>query len=112
LFAIDAYGWTSDSLLNHSTLNHSTTEQEKIMSFVMWLGLGLAAGLVGSRLGNRKADGSLPDIVLGVVGAIAGGWLFYMFGPPAVNGFHLLSLYAAFIGSLAFLLVYRARRLF
>jgi uncharacterized membrane protein YeaQ/YmgE (transglycosylase-associated protein family) len=79
------------------------------MSFVIWIVLGLAAGFIGSRLGKRKGEGILPDIVLGVVGAMAGGWLCYTFG-PAVNGFHLISLYAAFIGSLVFLLAYYAYR--
>ena len=84
------------------------------MSFVSWIVLGLASGLIGSRLGNRKGKGkgSLPDIVLGVVGAVAGGWLCYTFGPAGVNGLNVLSLFAAVIGSLAFLLTYYARRLF
>lgn len=80
------------------------------MAFVIWIVLGLTAGLIGVRLGKRKGDGILPDIVLaevlGVVGVMAGGWLCYTFGPAAVNGIHLFSLYAAFIGSLYFLLAY------
>jgi uncharacterized membrane protein YeaQ/YmgE (transglycosylase-associated protein family) len=88
----------------------STRQEEKIMSFVMWIVLGLAAGFIGGRLGKRKGEGILPDIVLGVVGAMAGGWLYYTFGPAAVNGFHLISLYAAVIGSLVFLLAYYAHR--
>jgi uncharacterized membrane protein YeaQ/YmgE (transglycosylase-associated protein family) len=82
------------------------------MSFVAWIVLGMAAGFIGSQLGNRKEEGILPDIVLGVIGAMAGGWLYYTFGPAGVNGLHLFSLFAAVIGSLASLLSYRARRLF
>ncbi len=78
------------------------------MSFVAWIVLGLAAGLIGSRLGDRSAAGILPGILVGVVGAMAGGWLFYTFGPAGVNGFNLSSLFAAVIGSLAFLLTYYA----
>jgi uncharacterized membrane protein YeaQ/YmgE (transglycosylase-associated protein family) len=81
------------------------------MAFVVWIVLGLAAGFIGSQLGHKRAQSTLPDIVLGVTGAIAGGWLFYTFGPASVNGLHLFSLYAAVIGSLAFLLTYYACRL-
>ena len=88
----------------------STRQEEKIMSFVIWIVLGLAAGFIGGRLEKRKGEGILPDIVLGVVGAVAGGWLCYTFGPVAVNGLHLFSLYAAVIGSLVFLLAYYAYR--
>lgn len=80
------------------------------MAFVAWIVLGLAAGFIGSRLVERRGEGSLPDILLGVVGAMAGGWLFYTFGPAGVNGLNLLSLFAAVIGSLAFLLTYYALR--
>jgi uncharacterized membrane protein YeaQ/YmgE (transglycosylase-associated protein family) len=90
----------------------STRQDEKIMSFVLWIVLGLAAGLIGGRLGKRKGEGILLDVVLGVVGAMAGGWLCYTFGPAAVNGFHIFSLYAAVIGSLVFLLAYYAYRLY
>jgi uncharacterized membrane protein YeaQ/YmgE (transglycosylase-associated protein family) len=52
------------------------------MSFVVWVVLGLTAGFIGSKLVNRSGQGILPDVLLGVVGAVAGGWLFYAFGPP------------------------------
>ena len=80
------------------------------MTVVGWIALGLAAGLIGSGLVERKGDGSLPDILLGVVGAMAGGWLWYTFGPPGVNGLNLVSHFAAVIGSLVFLLTYYAFR--
>ena len=80
------------------------------MTVVGWIALGLAAGLIGSGLVERKADGSLPDILLGVVGAMAGGWLWYTFGPAGVNGLNLVSHFAAVIGSLVFLLTYYAFR--
>ena len=80
------------------------------MTVVGWIALGLAAGLIGRGLVERKGDGSLPDILLGVVGAMAGGWLWYTFGPAGVNGLNLVSHFAAVIGSLVFLLTYYAFR--
>jgi uncharacterized membrane protein YeaQ/YmgE (transglycosylase-associated protein family) len=78
------------------------------MSSVAWIFLGLAAGMTGSRLVERNGQGSLPDVLVGVVGAFAGGWLYHTFGPASVTGFNLISLFAAFICSLAFLLTYYA----
>jgi uncharacterized membrane protein YeaQ/YmgE (transglycosylase-associated protein family) len=76
------------------------------MSFVAWVVLGMAAGFIGGRLADRNAKSTMPDVLLGVVGAVTGGWLFYAFGPPGVNGFHLQSHFAAVFGSLVFLLTY------
>src|SRR6202167_4355563 len=93
--ALDAYGWSSAGLLHPSA-----SEQEAIMSVVAWIALGVAAGVIGRPLEDKSGEGVLPDVLLGVAGAVAGGWLYYTFGPTAVLGFHLLSHFAAFIGSL------------
>ena len=82
------------------------------MSVVAWIALGAAAGLIGRRLADQSGEGVLPDVLLGVAGAITGGWLYYTFGPTAVLGFHLFSHFAAFAGSLAFLLSYYAIKRF
>jgi uncharacterized membrane protein YeaQ/YmgE (transglycosylase-associated protein family) len=88
----------------------SVRKKEETLTFVSWLVLGLAAGFIGSRLVDRKEGGIPPDILLGVIGGMAGGWLFYTFGPAGVNGLNLASLFAAVIGSLTVLLAYYAFR--
>lgn len=103
--SIDAYGWSSDSFFRASI-----RQEEETMAFVVWIVLGLAAGLIGSRIANSRGKSPLPDILLGVAGALTGGWLYYAFGPPGVNGFHLISHFAAFVGSLVFLCTYYAVR--
>ena len=105
--AIDAYGWSSDSLVIQSI-----RQEQKTISFVAWIVLGMTAGVIGSQLVNRRGERILPDILAGVVGALAGGWLFYTFGRASVTGFNLSSLFAAVIGSLVVLLVYYALRRF
>jgi uncharacterized membrane protein YeaQ/YmgE (transglycosylase-associated protein family) len=103
--AIDTYGFSSASFL------HSSIQRDELtMSFVVWVVLGLAAGFIGGRLANRSGKSIMPDVLLGIVGAVTGGWLFYAFGPPGVNGFHLESHFAAVFGSLGFLLTYYALR--
>jgi uncharacterized membrane protein YeaQ/YmgE (transglycosylase-associated protein family) len=78
------------------------------MSFLAWIVLGLLAGFVASKLINKTGEGMLMDILLGIVGAVLGGWLFNRFGMPGVTGLNLYSLLVAVIGAAIFLVVYHA----
>ena len=80
------------------------------MSFIAWIILGLLAGFIGSKLVNRRGEGIFFDILLGVVGAVVGGWLFNRFGAVGVTGLNLYSLLVAVIGAVVVLLVYHALR--
>ncbi len=76
------------------------------MSFAAWIGLGLIAGFVGSRIINRTGDGKLVDIVLGVVGAVLAGWLFKIYGGAGEPGFHISRLIVPVIGAVGCLVIY------
>ncbi len=78
------------------------------MSVLAWIILGLIAGFIGSKIVNKTGEGVVLDIVLGIVGAIIGGWLFSAFGAAGVTGFNLYSLLVAVVGSVLFLVVYHA----
>ena len=78
------------------------------MSFVAWIILGLVAGFVGSKIVNKTGEGLFLDIILGIVGAIVGGWLFSMFGASGVTGLNLYSLAVAVVGAIVVLVVYHA----
>jgi uncharacterized membrane protein YeaQ/YmgE (transglycosylase-associated protein family) len=78
------------------------------MSFVAWIVLGLIAGFIGSKLVNRRGEGMLLDILLGIVGALGGGWLFRIFGAHGVSGINLYSLFVAVVGSVVVLVLYHA----
>ena len=80
------------------------------MSILAWIVLGLIAGFIGSKLVNKSGEGVLLDIVLGIVGAVIGGWVFNFFGAAGVTGLNLYSLLVAVIGSVLFLVVYHALR--
>jgi len=69
------------------------------MSFIAWIVLGLVAGFIASKLVNKTGEGMLIDIVLGIVGAVVGGWLFNAFGMAGVSGLNLYSLLVAIIGA-------------
>jgi len=80
------------------------------MSFLAWIVLGLVAGFIGSKIVNKTGEGILLDIVLGIVGAVVGGWLFNTFGAAGVTGLNLYSLLVAVIGAVVLLVAYHAIR--
>jgi uncharacterized membrane protein YeaQ/YmgE (transglycosylase-associated protein family) len=80
------------------------------MSIVAWIVLGLIAGFIGSKLVNKTGEGFFLDIVLGIVGAVIGGWLFSLFGMQGVTGLNIYSLIVAVIGAVVFLVIYHAIR--
>ncbi len=80
------------------------------MSFLAWIILGLIAGFIGSKIVNKRGEGLLLDIILGVIGAFVGGWLFTMFGAHGVTGLNLYSMLVAVVGAIVVLVVYHAIR--
>ena len=80
------------------------------MSILAWIVLGLIAGFIGSKLVNKAGEGILLDIVLGIVGAVVGGFLFRTFGAHSVTGLNLYSLCVAVVGSVVLLVAYHALR--
>ena len=80
------------------------------MSFIAWIVLGLIAGFIGSKVVNKSGEGFLLDIVLGVVGAVVGGYLFQTFGMAGVSGVNLYSILVAVVGAIVVLVIYHAIR--
>jgi uncharacterized membrane protein YeaQ/YmgE (transglycosylase-associated protein family) len=80
------------------------------MSYLAWIVLGLIAGFIGSKIVNRSGEGLLMDIVLGIIGAVVGGWLAGFFGLAGVSGVNLYSVAIAVGGAVVVLLVYHAIR--
>jgi uncharacterized membrane protein YeaQ/YmgE (transglycosylase-associated protein family) len=79
-----------------------------IMSFIAWIVLGLIAGFIASKIVNKSGEGVLLDIILGVVGAVIGGYLFQTFGMPGVTGVNIYSILVAVVGAIVFLVLYHA----
>jgi uncharacterized membrane protein YeaQ/YmgE (transglycosylase-associated protein family) len=80
------------------------------MSILAWIVLGLIAGFIGSKVVNKSGEGFFLDIILGVVGAIVGGWIFSVFGAHGVTGLNIYSLVVAVIGAIVVLFAYHAIR--
>jgi uncharacterized membrane protein YeaQ/YmgE (transglycosylase-associated protein family) len=81
---------------------------ETPMSIIAWIVLGLIAGFIGSKIVNKRGEGLLRDIILGVIGAVVGGWLFHVFGAAGVTGLNLYSLLVAVVGAIVVLVIYHA----
>ena len=80
------------------------------MSIISWIILGLVAGFLGSKVINKSGEGFFLDILLGIVGAVVGGWVFQYFGSTGVTGLNIYSLSVAFIGSVIVLILYHTIR--
>jgi uncharacterized membrane protein YeaQ/YmgE (transglycosylase-associated protein family) len=76
------------------------------MGILAWLGLGLIAGFIASKIVNHHGSGIIMDIVLGVVGALVGGFVFSFFGAHGVTGFNIYSMLVATVGAVVVLWLY------
>lgn len=82
--------------------------REVSMSIVAWIILGLISGFIASKIVNKRGEGILLDIVLGIAGALFGGWMFAAIGHSGVTGVNLYSIFVSVIGAIVVLVVYHA----
>ncbi len=79
------------------------------MGIILWIVFGALVGWIASAI-MKSNDGVLMDIVIGIVGAVIGGWLMNALGQSGVTGFNLYSLIVAVIGSMVLIAIVRAIR--
>jgi len=73
-----------------------------------WIVLGFLAGaLSGAVVGGRTARGCLPNIVVGILGALVGGWLARQMGFDQISGF-LAAIIVAVGGSIVVRIILEA----
>lgn len=78
------------------------------MSFIAWIVVGIIAGFLARMVIKGEGPGGLfGDLLIGVVGAVIGGWIFNIFGHPGATGINITSIIVAFIGSIILLLILR-----
>ncbi len=78
------------------------------MSIIGWIVLGLIAGFIASKIVNKQGEGFILDVVLGIIGAVVGGYLFSLFGAEGVSGVNIYSMFVAVIGAIVVLWIYHA----
>jgi uncharacterized membrane protein YeaQ/YmgE (transglycosylase-associated protein family) len=81
------------------------------MNILLWIILGALSGWIASIVMKTNAQqGLLMDVVLGIVGAVAGGFIMNFFGQPGVDGFNIYSILVAVIGAIVVLSIGKAAR--
>jgi uncharacterized membrane protein YeaQ/YmgE (transglycosylase-associated protein family) len=78
------------------------------MSIIAWIIMGLVAGFVASKLVDHRGRGFVLDLVLGIVGALVGGFLFRLIGSIGVTGFNLWSVFVSMVGAVILLWISHA----
>jgi len=78
------------------------------MGILAWIVLGGLAGWFASMIaGNNAEQGLLGNIVVGIVGAFIGGFIFSLFGGEGITGFNVWSLVVAVLGATLLLFILR-----
>ncbi|MDZ4731011.1 MAG: GlsB/YeaQ/YmgE family stress response membrane protein [Xanthomonadales bacterium] len=81
------------------------------MGFFAWIVFGLVAGAITKLLmPGKDPGGCIITILIGIAGAMLGGWLGTQLGFGTVTGFNAGSFISAIIGSIILLVLYRMRR--
>lgn len=80
------------------------------MDILTWLIVGLIAGVLASLVMGGTGYGLIGDIVIGIVGAFVGGWLFRTLGVASPLGGIAGTIFVAFVGAVVLLFVIRLVR--
>lgn len=78
------------------------------MSFVSWILVGLLAGWLARWIIKDDRAGCIYTMIVGVIGAVVGGWLMSLIDEDGVGDFSLRSIGVAALGAVVFLLVLQA----
>lgn len=79
------------------------------MGLILWIVFGAIAGWIASLL-MKSEGGLLWDILVGIVGAVVGGFVMSLLGQGGVGGFNLYSFLVAILGACIFIAILRALR--
>ncbi len=78
------------------------------MSWFAYIVVGIIAGFLAKMVIKGEGPGGIfGDMIIGIAGAVIGGWLFNMFGHPGATGINIVSIIVAFIGAVILLLILR-----
>lgn len=98
--------------MNHKVARYSVIKQKEegsYMNIILWIVLGLLAGWLASAVMKTDAQqGPVGDIILGVIGAVVGGFIMNLLGSAGVTGFNLYSILVAALGAIVLIWLGRA----
>lgn len=79
------------------------------MYILAWIVVGVVAGFLAKAVVPGEGPGGvLGDLVVGVAGAVIGGWLMNSFGNAGATGINIWSIFVAFVGAVVLLFIIRA----
>jgi uncharacterized membrane protein YeaQ/YmgE (transglycosylase-associated protein family) len=78
------------------------------MSILSWIVVGVIAGFLAKYVVPGEGPGGvIGDLIIGMVGALIGGWVFNFFGHSGATGINLYSIVVAFVGAVILLFLVR-----
>jgi uncharacterized membrane protein YeaQ/YmgE (transglycosylase-associated protein family) len=81
------------------------------MGIILWIVFGALVGWIASIIIKTDAQqGMVLNIVVGIFGAVIGGWLMSFLGESSVTGFNLYSFGVALIGAIVLIALFKAVR--
>lgn len=80
------------------------------MGIITWLVVGAVAGWLADMFVGGSSVGLVGDIVIGIIGAVLGGWLAgnFLGVPNAISGFNVMTFVVAFLGAALVLVIVNA----
>jgi len=69
------------------------------MGILLWIIFGALAGWMASIIMKTSGQGTVADIIMGIIGAVVGGFIMNLFGQSGVTGFNFYSFIVAVIGA-------------
>jgi uncharacterized membrane protein YeaQ/YmgE (transglycosylase-associated protein family) len=82
-----------------------------IINLILWVIMGAIAGWLASLVMKTDAEqGAAANIIVGIVGALIGGFVSNALGGPGVTGLNLTSIVIATLGAIILLFVMRLFR--
>ncbi|PIR89306.1 MAG: GlsB/YeaQ/YmgE family stress response membrane protein [Candidatus Harrisonbacteria bacterium CG10_big_fil_rev_8_21_14_0_10_40_38] len=81
------------------------------MGIILWIIFGALVGWIASLIMNTDAEqGAIFNIIVGIVGAVIGGWLMSFFGKSGIGGFNIYSFLVALLGACLFIAIVKVVR--
>lgn len=76
------------------------------MSILLWILFGAIVGWISSIFMNTDANqGAIGNIIMGIIGSVAAGYLMPFFGMSGVTGFNFYSIVVAVVGAMVVIFV-------
>lgn len=80
------------------------------MGIILWIIIGGLAGWIASVIMGNREQGVLSDVLLGIVGAVVGGFIMNLLGQQGVTGFNIYSLIVSVVGAVLLIFIARVLR--